>query len=163
MIEFAHITSVSSALKILRSKVYRPAQPQRSDAGLYGLIANDRSTYSEPTSEYGGARLHFEWTGPVTTRPDWEPPRNPSPNMLNHHLPFRVFVPIGTTRHLRLTGLEITPGGWANDLAVPWHCTMFSAWDCRQKMKIKIQAEIEKMAEMKPNVIVSSERGRRTE
>ena len=108
--KIVHVTSIGSALAIMRSRVFLPASPDplNGDAGLNGLELSRSHECNDWWLTGTGARLPFEWGGPVdnsTTVPL-------APNVLHDDMPYRVVVPAGTTRHLTLVGFEADPDVW---------------------------------------------------
>lgn len=157
MIEFAHITSLASALAIMRSLTFHPIQPDGGDAGLNGLAVDRRPARTRQHFEGLGVYLFFEWSGPIWKWDDltdghrtWDP----QPNILIDQMPFRVFVPNGTMRHLTLTGLEVKPEAWEEQLEFPPSSAMLGWRIFRRRIKFRIEAEIEQIAKLRPNVTV---------
>lgn len=113
---FLHETSVKAAVKILRTRIF-VCDASRNDGGLNGELP-DRTVSQQGAED--GAVLTFEWAGPIVQVLKLADNPAYAPNILYEERPYRVFVPGGTTRHLRLTKLALQENGnWAEALADP--------------------------------------------
>jgi hypothetical protein len=149
MVTFMHITSLESALSILRSGQFHPVWGTPADAGLNGLQLG-RVGWNEQYFTGTGVRLFFQWSGPVEIGP------GSTPNVLFDQMPHRVFVPIETREHLRLTGFTAAPLTWQqHQFEIPWHC-FGRAGRARVRLRalVELQAEIDSIVEARPHVCV---------
>lgn len=117
MTPLVHITSLESAISIILSGRYHPFQshPTLTDSGLNAFIVDSIPNLRQ---EFGGvgARLLLNWNGPVEKRNNFPLP----PNVLCTDMPWRVVVPLGTTEHLTLAGLDASDEEWRNlDVDLP--------------------------------------------
>jgi len=149
MIKFKHITSLESALSIMRSERYRPVRGTASDAGLNGLQLG-RIGWDKQYFTGTGARLYFEWSGPVEFGP------GSAPNVLFDQMPHRVFVPTGTDRHLRLTGFKAAPEAWEQYyVKLPWYFLGEAGRKrAHRRAMVQLQAEIDGIVEATPYISV---------
>lgn len=116
---FLHEASPEGALRILRTGEFR-GDWMLNDAGLNGELP-DRTLSGQ--ADRCGAILTFEWTGLIVQMPKeletWAQARY-APDTLYDERPNRVFVPAGTTRHLRLVGLTLREeASWAQLVTDP--------------------------------------------
>jgi len=102
------------------------------DAGLNCYIEGslpDLSLYSQ--AEQKGALITFEWSGPVSTERYGV---FGEPDTLYDQRPHRGFIPVDSTKHLKLVGIDLLHGGVFADLierpAFPRGSSLFklSAW-----------------------------------
>ncbi|RDE07567.1 hypothetical protein [Pelagibacterium lacus] len=149
MIEFMHITSLDSALSILRSGHFHPVRGTLADAGLNGLQSG-RIGWNEQYFTGIGVRLFFEWSGPVEIGP------GSAPNVLFDQMPHRVFVPAGTEQYLRLTGFRAAALTWQQRrFKIPWYCFGPARRErARRRAMVQLQAEIDSIVETKPYISV---------
>ncbi|MAN76217.1 MAG: hypothetical protein CML24_03205 [Rhizobiales bacterium] len=149
MIEFMHITSLESALSILRSGRFHPVRGTQADAGLNGLQLG-RVGWNEQYFTGIGVRLFFQWSGPVEIGP------GTTPNVLFDQMPHRVFVPAGTDQDLRLTGFKAAATTWEqHQFEIPWYCFGPSnRARARLRAMVNLQAEIDSILETKPLISV---------
>lgn len=149
MIKFMHITSLDSALSILRSKSFHPVRGTLADAGLNGLQSG-RIGWNEQYFTGIGVRLFFEWSGRVAIGP------GSAPNILFDQMPHRVFVPAGTDKYLRLTGFTAAPATWQQrQFDIPWYCFgPANRARARLRAMVQLQAEIDSIVETRPSISV---------
>lgn len=149
MIKFIHITSLQSALSIMRTGKFRPVKGTDSDAGLNGLQLG-RLGWDEQSFTGSGAGLLFEWTGPV------EIGTGSSPDNLYDQMPHRIFIPGGTQRHLRLTGFIAAPQTWdRHHVDLPWYCIgQNRRARARRRAIVELHAEIDGLLESNRQVSV---------
>ncbi len=145
-----HHTSLDRAISIVRTCVYKPAQ-SAGDEGLNAFVVGkpmNRGQWIEAT----GAVLKFDWSGP--TRVNNVSPFEP--NVLHENLPWRAFVPVGSTKYLRVIGLEADNEAWENQIeTTPWYCLsgkMKAAY--RQKHAKILKRKIEDRIATHPSVEV---------
>lgn len=164
-----HRTSLERAIKIVSTGVFQTSLSS-GDRGLNGLLQGD----SIRRQAFVGDEvwLLFEWAGEIRDlaepSPDFRPPPAPDdrpPNVL-HREPerlWRVFIPAGTTQHLRVVGLKIEVGdkkledpGEEFWLRLPWaprRFTLFRAWRRREDL-LRRRSEILALLAEKPQVVV---------
>lgn len=149
-----HFTSIDSALSILQTRTFHPAQtdPLGGDAGLNAFDMSQRYSLDQNFTGGTDARLIFRWTGPVIK--DIEIPSRP--NALSVQLPHRVFVPIGTDQHLALIGFRVRRKAWEDyDVDLPWYClTRASRLAAQRRILMKLRAKIEAMVADNPTIRV---------
>ena len=154
--KIVHITSIDAALSIMRTGTFRPvsSDPLNGDAGLNAFDVSMPGEYNELWFSGTGAQITFEWDGPVDTRTDRPYP----PNVLQDQMPYRVFVPVGTTQHLTLIGFEPDPQAWDNyELDLPWYyLTPTMRRKARRRALIALQAEIDAIIELRPAIHVGA-------
>lgn len=151
--KIVHITSIDAALSIIRSRTFVPAStdPLNGDAGLNGLELSQSHECNDWWFTGTGARLLFEWDGPVDTSTTVPL----SPNVLHDDMPYRVVVPAGTTRHLALTGFEPDPDLWTAYPLLPWYClTPASQNRARHRALVRLQRQIDAIVAARPAIRV---------
>lgn len=98
-----HVTSLSSAINIIQTGHYKPASrnPLHGDVGLNCLNGTPNNTYAG-----NGVILKLNWTGqlPIMNLYLQEPY---CPNKIYDEGPWRLFVPIGTSKYLTFNSLVI--------------------------------------------------------
>lgn len=115
-IRLLHETSPWVALEVARTGRFK-AGPILGDAGLNAVMYDHpKGNFNPDQAENLGAILEFEWSGPITlesyiSRPeiDW---------LYDQH-PHRLFLFLGSSKHLQLVGVNLKRGfGW-EDLIMP--------------------------------------------
>ena len=126
-----HETSPWIAIHIARTQQFMGGAIS-GDAGLNCYIEGslpDLNIFSQ--AEQKGALMTFEWSGPVSTEPYGV---FGEPDTLYDQRPHRGFIPVDSTKHLKLVGIELLRGGMFSDLIerppVPRGFSLFklSAW-----------------------------------
>ena len=112
-----HETAPAIALNVARTKRFS-AGSILGDSGLnVEIVGHPMGPYHPDQAEHTGAHLILEWSGPI--RRSFEPHGYPPDIFFDQH-PHRVFVPVGTTCHLRLTGVELDAGtSWQDSVIRP--------------------------------------------
>ncbi|WP_199028876.1 hypothetical protein [Ralstonia sp. ASV6] len=108
-----HETLPAIAIHIARTKQFICGEIA-GDAGLNCYIEGslpNLSVYSQ--AEKKGALITFEWTGPISSDGYW---MFGDPDTLYDQRPHRGFVPVDTTQHLKLVGIELLYGQTFADL-----------------------------------------------
>ncbi|WP_437889547.1 hypothetical protein [Phytobacter sp. V91] len=81
------------------------------------ILNHPKGPYWQGQARGAGARLIFEWTGPIKN--SLEPYGYP-PDILYDQHPHRGFIPVGSQSHLYLVGLELTDGAsWQTVIPKP--------------------------------------------
>ncbi len=99
-----------------------------------------------------GVRLKFNWSGPVRINNDFPL----EPDTLHEDLPWRAVVPVGTTQHLTIVGLDADYDEWAEAVGVaPWYClTNLMKTAYRERHAKILKLEIENRIQTRPPVVV---------
>lgn len=150
------------ALKVARTGRAR-AGDGLAESGLNCEIVVHALGFNEDQAQSRGALLTFEWTGPVLAALGLV---GYEPNILVDQHPHRALVPVGTTQHLRLVGVELIRGqswlsaverpklaGWPSLKALGrWLSSKLPGWD--QREACRIAAEVAHIVEQRPAIVV---------
>ena len=139
-----HITSPNCALKIIDSGRFIPASrhPLNNDNGL-NCFAFVPGFQMGQKFEQEGARIIFEWSGPIAlTRLDTSPPLPPS--VLHNQHPWRCFVrAVPPNGQLRAIAIRFDKGVFDAMLDRPWwYCLLTRSQQealCRSKKLVLLQ------------------------
>lgn len=156
-----HETSPSIALAIARSRKCL-AGPILGDSGINVEIVGHPKQFLRGQAAHNGARLIFEWDGPVEHK---NPPLGYKPDHLYDEHPHRGIVPVGTTKHLHLVGIDLindsswlttvvkpifcitNPGGWKK-----WYSSKHPEWEFHAAKEI--ENEIDDLVRQRPLISV---------
>ena len=155
MTQLFHITSLHSAISIIRTGRFHPASqnPLCADAGVNSFIVG-RQANLDQCFEGVGARLIFDWNGPIK-RPGNFPLR---PDVLYVYGAWRAFIPVGSQRFLNVVGLDCQPDEWRDlEINAPWGCDLpgVSRW-WKSKHGAKVRQEVEGLIGHRPSVKVGN-------
>lgn len=162
-----HETSPSVALKVARSGQFM-AGPILGDAGLNAVMANHpKGNFNPGQAENRGATLEFEWSGPITMD---NYKSRPEIDYLYDQHPHRLFLFLGSRKHLQLVGVNLKQGyGWEEVIAPPtfnvgrfFDRDMWREWLASYNKKRwvfeetkKIEREIKSIVAIKPSIEIA--------
>lgn len=155
MIKLSHITSLHSAVSIIRTGRFNPVSqdPLCADAGINSFIDGREANLDQHFEEVG-ARLILNWHGPVQL-----PGNFPlQTDVLYDYGPWRAFIPVGSQRYLNVASLECSPGGWADlETVSSWTRSLFGVtrlW--KSKHGAKARQEVGKLISRYPSVRIGN-------
>lgn len=143
-----HETAPAIALSVARSKRCL-AGPILSDSGLnVEIVGHAKGPFHQGQAECRGARLTFEWDGPIAAAHE---AHGYPPDVLYDHHPHRGFVPVGTSKHLHLCGVTLMKGrSWTEAVFAPefsvgmpvrafarWIGSRLPGWTMREALRIE--------------------------
>ena len=155
-----HETSPRIALQIARTRCIR-AGPILGDSGLNVIIpTHANGEYFDGQAQNRGAILIFHWNGPVSRAHFAD--GYPVDTLYDQH-PHRGFVPVGTTNHLKLHGIQLNEGfNWEMAVELPefrtkgskitWAFSKCPRWKSSQASLIK--KEVERILSGRPTMSV---------
>lgn len=113
-----HRTSLAIAIKISKTRVFKPRQsdPLGGDSGM-NVFEEGRTYYKK--QEYGatGADIRFEWTGPCKEQKELPFDRD----CLIRQNGWRSIVPFGTSKFIRMIAIKAELSEWEALCApAPW-------------------------------------------
>lgn len=144
-----HKTSLDIAIVIIRTGVFKAARG--GDAGINAFVEGKPKNLNQYV-EATGATLKFNWSGPVRVNNTFPL----EPNTLHEDLPWRAVVPVGTTRHLIVIGLDADDDVWAEAVgATPSYCltSRMKAAYRHERAKL-LKQETEDRIKTRPSVVV---------
>lgn len=146
-----HYTSLENAISIVRSGVFLTAGG--GDACLNAFVEGRPASRGQEFQAEGVA-LRFDWSGPVRVN-------NAFPletDVLHDDLPWRAVVPVGSTQHLRIVGLDAKEDAWIEAVgSAPWYClTARMKSSYRRDRAEVLKGEIEGRIATRPPVVVRS-------
>lgn len=111
MTQLFHITSLHSAISIIRTGRFNPVSqnPLCADAGVNAFIVGRQANLGQHFEQVG-VRLILDWHGPIEL-PGNFPLR---PNVLYDYGAWRAFIPAGSQLYLNVAGLDCSPDAWAD-------------------------------------------------
>ncbi len=155
-----HETSPRIAVQIARTRCCK-AGPILGDSGLNVIIpTNANGGYYAGQAQNRGAILIFNWNGPVSRAHFAD--GYPVDTLYDQH-PHRGFVPVGTTNHLKLVGIQLNKGvTWEMAVDVPefrtkgrklaWAFSKCPRW--KRSQAALIEKEVEKILRGQPTMSV---------
>lgn len=151
-----HETAPGIALLIIKSRIFQ-AGTIIGDSGVNAeIVGHVAGPYNPDQAAARGAILKFEWLGPVSKQ---EFENGYPPDVLYDQHPHRAFIPVGSTKYLRLIDVELRIGVSWRDLTYtpergqPRLLTKWCSW-IRQWEEKRIGREVVRVVNTRPLVMV---------
>lgn len=142
MIQLFHITSLHSAISIIRTGRFIPVSqnPLCADAGLNSFIVGRQANLGQHFEQVG-VRLILDWHGPIELPGNFPLP----PDVLYDYGPWRTFIPVGSQRYLNVAGLDCLPEAWDElSTGISWAGDLFGVtrvWKPKRGAKVRQEVE----------------------